>query len=139
MNEQITVEGVINAPVETVWRCYTDPVHIVQWNNASPDWHTPNAENDLRTDGKFLSRMEAKDGSAGFDFTGVYTDVVEHERIAYTMDGEDARKAVVEFIPVDDGTNVKVTFDMEHTNPAEMQKAGWQSILDNFKDHVESE
>ena len=78
-------------------------------------------------------------GSAGFDFTGVYTDVVEHERIAYTMDGEDARKAVVEFIPVDDGTNVKVTFDMEHTNPAEMQKAGWQSILDNFKDHVESE
>lgn len=137
--ETITVETVIDAPVEKVWTCYTDPAHIIAWNNASPDWHTPKAENDLRVGGRFLSRMEARDGSAGFDFTGTYTNVVPHKIISYTMDGADARAATSTFSAEGATTRVSVTFDIEHENPAELQRGGWQSILDSFKEHVESE
>lgn len=138
-NETITVGVFINAPVEQVWQCYTDPTHITDWNTASSDWHTPRAENDLQVGGKFLTRMEAKDGSAGFDFTGTYTEVVLNSKIAYVMDGDDARTALTSFAPEGAGTRVSVTFDIEHENPIEMQRAGWQSISDNFKRHVESE
>ena len=107
----------------------------MRWNNASPDWHTPRAENDLRVGGRFLSRMEAKDGSAGFDFTGIYDAVVPMERIAYTMD--DGRKAAITFAPEGEGTHIAVTFDPESENSLEMQQSGWQAILDNFKKYAE--
>jgi uncharacterized protein YndB with AHSA1/START domain len=129
----ITVTATIAAPIENVWECFTDPVHIVKWNNASPDWHTPRATNDLRVGGRFLSRMEAKDGSAGFDFEGTYTNVVPHERIAYVMD--DGRKVEVVF-EAGDITQVTTTFDPETENTLEMQQKGWQSILDNFAQYV---
>lgn len=138
-HETITVETTIQAPVAKVWECYTDPAHIILWNNASPDWHTPKAENDLRVGGRFLSRMEAKDGSAGFDFTGTYTEVVPLRQISYLMDGADARAASTLFTPDGDSTHVAVTFDIEHENSVELQRGGWQSILDNFQEHVESE
>ena len=131
----ITVEADIHASVEKVWDQYTNPEHIVKWNNASDDWHTPRAENDLRTGGRFLSRMEARDGSAGFDFTGVYTDVRPLEQINYTMD--DDRKAEVSFVSGGNETTLRISFEAEQTNPVELQKEGWQSILDNFKNYVE--
>lgn len=138
MSRQITVEAVINAPLEKVWAYYTEPAHITRWNAASPDWHCPRAENDLRTGGRFSSRMEARDGSTGFDFSGTYDEVVPDQCIAYTMDGDDARKASVSFAPEGEGTKVWVTFDAETENPVEMQRAGWQSILENFKTHTET-
>ncbi len=136
MPAKITVEATINAPIEKVWDYYTNPLHITKWNNASEDWHTPHAETDLRVGGKFLSRMEAKDGSAGFDFSGVYTAIEEYRYIAYTM--EDGRTVEIQFTKTDDGCEVTVTFDPEDENPLEMQRAGWQAILDNFKTYVES-
>ncbi len=136
MAKIITIHATINAPVEKVWKFYTEPNHITKWNNASPDWYTPHAENDLRVGGKFLSRMEARDGSAGFDFNGVYTEVKTHERIAYTMEG--GRTVKVEFTKHNNTTRVKVEFEAETENSIEMQRAGWQSILDNFKKYVES-
>jgi uncharacterized protein YndB with AHSA1/START domain len=132
---QITVETTVAAPVDRVWRAYTTPESITRWNAASDDWHTTAATVDLRPGGAFSSRMEAKDGSAGFDFAGTYTDVVTHERIAYTL-GD--RSAEVVFRPVPAGTHVRVTFDAEATHSAEQQQQGWQQILDNFKRHVES-
>ncbi len=132
----ITVEASINSPVQKVWDFYTQPEHIVKWNNASEDWHTPNAENDLREGGRFISRMEAKDGSSGFDFSGTYNQVVENSLIKYTMD--DNRKVTIEMNEKDGQTEVKVTFDPESENDPELQKSGWQSILDNFKSYVES-
>jgi len=131
----ITVEADIRASVQQVWDKYTNPEHIVKWNNASDDWHTPRAENDLRTGGRFLSRMEARDGSAGFDFTGVYTDVRPLEQINYTMD--DDRKAEVSFVSGGNETKLRISFEAEQTNPVELQKEGWQSILDNFRKYVE--
>ena len=132
----LTVECIVNASLATVWECWTKPAHIIQWCNASPDWHTPRAENDLRTGGRFVTRMEAKDGSMGFDFAGVYDVVRINECIEYTMD--DGRKAKINFIT--DGNSVKVveSFEAENTNPLEMQQAGWQAILDNFKKYAES-
>lgn len=132
---KITVETTVAAPVDAVWRAYTTPEDIVRWNAASDDWHTTAATVDLRPGGAFSSRMEAKDGSAGFDFEGTYTEVDPHRRIAYDF-GD--RKAHVEFAPVPDGTSVRVTFDAEETNPAEMQREGWQAILDSFARHVEA-
>jgi len=131
----ITVEADIRASVQQVWDKYTNPEHILKWNNASDDWHTPRAENDLRTGGRFLSRMEARDGSAGFDFTGVYTDVRPLEQINYTMD--DDRKAEVSFVSGGNETKLRISFEAEQTNPVELQKEGWQSILDNFRKYVE--
>ncbi len=133
---KITVEVTVKAAVEKVWKLWTSPEHIVKWNTASEDWHTPKAENDLRIGGRFLSRMEAKDGSFGFDFGGVYNDVKTNELIAYTMD--DGRKAVLNFIPNGNETKIIVTFDAENQNPIEMQKGGWQAISDNFKKYAEA-
>jgi uncharacterized protein YndB with AHSA1/START domain len=135
-NVKITVETTVQAPVAKVWECWTEPQHIIKWNNASDDWHTPRAENDLRVGGKFLSRMEAKDGSFGFDFGGVYDDVKLHERISYTIG--DGRKVDVAFAGQGDRTTVTETFEAEQTHSEEMQQAGWQAIIDNFKRYVDS-
>lgn len=134
--EKITVKATINARVEKVWQYWTSPEHIVKWNNASEDWHTPKAENDLRVGGKFLSRMEAKDGSMGFDFEGTYTTVETNKQIAYVL--ADDRKILVEFNGNGNTTEVVETFDAENENPVEMQQAGWQAILDNFKKYAEA-
>lgn len=134
--QQIIVESPINEPVENVWEAYTNPTHIKKWNHASPDWTCPRAETDLREGGVFTFRMESKDGSEGFDFTGAYTVVVPHEKIAYTMG--DGRKAVIEFIPIGNSTHLKISFDAENENPIEMQKQGWYAILTNFKEYVEN-
>ncbi len=135
--DPITVETIVQAPLEKVWEFWSQPEHITKWNAASEDWHTPRAENDLRTGGKFSSRMEAKDGSMGFDFGGTYDEVKEHELIAYTMG--DGRKVRVVFTPMGDKTLVSETFDPESENSREMQQGGWQSILDNFKNYVEAQ
>ena len=132
----ITVENTINAAVEKVWECWTDPVHIVKWNNASEDWHTTRAENDLWVGGSFVSRMEAKDGSFGFDFGGTYDEVRINEYIEYTM--ADGRKAKITFIPQVNSTSIVENFEAEQINPVEMQRGGWQNIMDNFKRYVES-
>jgi uncharacterized protein YndB with AHSA1/START domain len=132
----ITVETTVAAPADRVWRAYTTPEAITRWNAASDDWHTTAATVDLRPGGAFSSRMEAKDGSAGFDFAGTYTHVVERERIAYTF-GD--RSAEVTFRATPAGTAVRVTFDAEDTHPAELQRQGWQAILDNFKRYVEAD
>jgi uncharacterized protein YndB with AHSA1/START domain len=133
---KITVGVTVNAPVEKAWDVWTKPEHIVKWNTASDDWHTPRAENDLRVGGRFLSRMEAKDGSFGFDFGGEYNEVVNHKRIVYTMD--DGRVAETDFKANGNETEIVVTFDAENQNPVEMQKGGWQAIADNFKKYTES-
>lgn len=132
--QPITVETTVAAPVATVWDAYTTPEDIMQWNTPSDDWHTPAATVDLREGGAFSSRMEAKDGSMGFDFAGTYTNVVKHKRIEYDF-GD--RHGVVDFTPEDRGVRVTVTFDAEAENPVDQQRAGWQAILDNFKRHVE--
>jgi uncharacterized protein YndB with AHSA1/START domain len=133
--ERVTVETTVHAPVERVWTYWTEPQHITKWNNASDDWHTPIAENDLRAGGKFLSRMEAKDGSFGFDFSGVYDEVRINEGISYTLD--DGRKVNITFISQENETKIIETFDSENMNPIELQKDGWQAILDNFKKYTE--
>jgi uncharacterized protein YndB with AHSA1/START domain len=132
----ITVENTIQAPVEKVWEFWSGPEHITKWNHASDDWHSPSAENDLREGGKFVSRMESKDGSFGFDFGGVYDQVKINELIAYTL--EDGRKVSVHFTGRGGETRVVETFEAEGTNSIEMQKGGWQAILDNFKKYVEA-
>lgn len=131
----ITVETTIDAPVATVWSAYTTPDDITQWNAASDDWHTTTARVDLREGGEFSSRMEAKDGSVGFDFAGTYTKVVPHQRIEYAF-GD--RTAQVDFRAGAHGVVVSVTFESEPTHSVEQQRVGWQAILDNFKRHVES-
>lgn len=133
---KITVETTVNAPVEKVWECWTNPEHITKWNFASDDWHSPSAENDLRVGGKFSSRMEAKDGSFGFDFAGVYDEVENHKLIAYSLGDE--RKVRVTFDGNGASTKVVETFDAEDTNSVEMQRNGWQAILDNFRKYAES-
>jgi uncharacterized protein YndB with AHSA1/START domain len=136
VNRKITVQAAINAPVEKVWDLWTVPEHITKWNSASPDWHTPKAESDLRTGGKFKSRMEARDGSMGFDFEGVYDEVKTHEKIVYSM--PDGRMVEVIFANKGNETLVTEAFDPETENPVEMQQAGWQAILDNFKKYAEA-
>ena len=135
-NQKITIEATINASLAKVWQYYTEPKHITLWNNASDDWHTTRAENDLRQGGKFLYRMEAKDGSFGFDFGGVYDEVKANELIGYTM--EDGRKAKIVFASADDRTKIEIDFDAETENPIELQRDGWQAILDNFKKYVQT-
>jgi len=132
---KITVETIVAAPVERVWRAYTTPEDIKRWNAASDDWHTTSAQVDLREGGAFSSRMEAKDGSMGFDFAGTYTKIVEHERIDYSF-GD--RTAQVEFAQTPKGVKVRVTFDSESTHSVEQQRQGWQAILDSFRRHVET-
>ena len=132
----ITVEATIDAPVAKVWEAWNEPAHITQWCSASDEWHTPKSENDLRPGGEFLSRMEAKDGSMGFDFGGTYDEVRINEYIAYTLD--DDRKVTVSFAADDSGTRIIETFEAEQENPVEMQQGGWQAIMDNFKKYAES-
>ena len=135
-NQAITVEASINAPVDKVWNMFSSPEHIVKWNNASDDWHTPSATNDLKVGGKFVSTMAAKNGSASFDFSGTYYKVEEHKVIAYELG--DGRKVEVVFLEQEGTTKVVETFDPENTHPLDMQRAGWQAILDNFKKYVEA-
>lgn len=132
----ITVETIVQAPVKKIWEYWTSPEHIIQWNNASDEWHTPKATNDLREGGNFVYRMEARDGSMGFDFGGVYNTVNPYESIVYTL-GDD-RKVQIVFSSEDGFTKVSERFDAESENSLELQKAGWQAILDNFKKYVES-
>lgn len=131
----VTVESIINAPVEKVWKYWNEPSHITKWCAASDDWHAPFAENDLRVDGQFKTTMAAKDGSFSFDFGGVYTKVEEHKAIDYTMG--DGRKVQIQFSSEGNKTKVVETFDPENMHPVDFQRAGWQAILDNFKKHTE--
>ena len=133
--QKITVETIVNAPIENVWRAYTTPDDIIKWNTAADDWRTTSASVDLRVGGAFSSRMEAKDGSMGFDFAGTYTKIIPEKLIAYDF-GE--RTATVEFTATPKTVRVVVTFEPENENPIEMQKGGWQAILNSFKRFVEA-
>jgi uncharacterized protein YndB with AHSA1/START domain len=132
----ITVRVDINTPVEKVWKLWTNPFHIIHWNNATDTWHTPRAENDLRVGGKFLSRMEAKDGSAAFDFNGEYTFIEPYKQIQYIL--EDDRKVDISFVAEGKVTKLTEKFDAEQLNSIELQREGWQAILDNFKRYAEA-
>jgi uncharacterized protein YndB with AHSA1/START domain len=134
--EPITIETTVNAPMEKVWQLFNEPEHIVQWATASDDWHTTKASNDVRVGGTFSYRMEAKDGSQGFDLTSIYDEVVPDTLLAYTM--ADGRKVRTVFTEGVDGVHIAQTFDPETENPVEMQRAGWQTILDNFKAYAET-
>jgi len=133
--EAITVEAVVNAPIEKTWKFWTEPEHIKRWNSASDDWHTPAASNDLKAGGTFKVRMEAKDQSSGFDFEGIYSEVKKNEFIAYTMG--DGRKVKVSFTPMGEQTKIVETFEPENENSLELQRTGWQAILNNFKKYTE--
>jgi uncharacterized protein YndB with AHSA1/START domain len=132
---KVTVETLACAPIEKVWSAYTSPEDIKQWNAASDDWHTTAATVDLREGGAFNSRMEAKDGSFGFDFAGTYTKIIPHQRIEYAF-GD--RAAVVEFIAGEQGITVRVSFDADDTHSIDQQREGWQAILNNFAKHVQT-
>lgn len=132
----ITVTTTVSAPLQKVWKLFTQPGHIVNWYTASPEWHTPRAENDVTEGGRFNFRMEARDGSFGFDYTGQYTTVHPEQELAYTLD--DGRQVRVLFAAEGDATTVTETFEPENTNPEEFQKAGWQAILDSFKNYAET-
>lgn len=136
MASPLTVRNLINTPVAKAWDFYTLPEHVMKWNNASAEWHTPKAENDLRVGGNFLYRMEAKDGSFGFDFAGTYDHVKTHELISYSLGNK--RKVKVQFTANGANCEVVVTFDAESTHSLEMQQTGWQSILDNYKKYTET-
>jgi uncharacterized protein YndB with AHSA1/START domain len=131
---RIHVETTVSAPIARVWEAYTTPADITQWNVGHPDWHTPSASIDLREGGAFSVRMEAKDGSMGFDFAGTYTKIVKHKQID-SLFGD--RTSSATFSEGPNGVTVAIDFDGEDENPEEMQRAGWQNILDNFKKHVE--
>jgi|SRR5690606_12322692 len=132
----ISVEATVKSDITKVWNTWVEPEHIKKWNFASPDWHTPKAENDLREGGKFSATMEAKDGSSGFDFTGTYNEIVPHQKIKYTID--DGRKVKITFKQLSNGILVREVFEPETVNSQDRQQQGWQAILDNFKAYVES-
>jgi len=136
MSNKITVSSTIHADTKKAWDHYTKPEHITKWNFADPSWHCPSASNDLRVGGKYSARMEAKDGSFGFDFEATYDEIIPGEKFTYTM--PNGRQAAVSFKPRGAQTEVVVTFDAEDENPVEMQKSGWQAILDNFKNYTEA-
>ncbi|RLJ33713.1 uncharacterized protein YndB with AHSA1/START domain [Chryseobacterium sp. 7] len=136
MSHKITVSATINADAKKVWSYYTNPEHITQWNFADPSWQCPSASNDMKVGGKYSARMEAKDGSFGFDFEAVYDEIKDGENFRYTM--PDGRQVQVDFKENTGQTNVDVDFDPENQNPEEMQKGGWQAILDNFKKYTEA-
>jgi uncharacterized protein YndB with AHSA1/START domain len=135
MSEKITVTAQIDADSQKVWDCYTQPEHITKWNFADPSWHCPSAVNDMTVGGTYNARMEAKDGSFGFDFEAVYTDIQPGKEFTYEFGG---RMSTVTFESLGDQTQVSVSFDPEKENPVDMQKAGWHAILNNFKSYVES-
>lgn len=134
---KITIESTVGVDKNKAWEYYTKPEHITKWNFASDDWHCPKAENDMRAGGKYVSRMEAKDGSWGFDFEAVYDEVLDNDSFVYTI--ADGRKVAVSFEGTGDETKVIVIFEAEDQNPVEMQKGGWQAILDNYKKYAESQ
>lgn len=136
MAKKIMVETVVATSLEKAWEIWTVPEHIVKWNQASDDWHTTTAENDPRTGGKFRSRMEAKDGSFGFDFEGTYDEVREHGKISYTL--PDQRHVDIHFYAEDGKVRIVEKFDAEAENPVEMQQAGWQAILESFRRYAEN-
>jgi len=133
---KITVQTTVNATIENVWKIWTTPNDILHWNTASDDWHTTKAENDLKIGGKFSYRMEAKDGSFGFDFEGIYDTVKTNELIAYTM--ADGRKSIITFKQHGNKINISQTFEAETENTIELQKKGWQAIMNNFKKYTEN-
>jgi uncharacterized protein YndB with AHSA1/START domain len=136
MNTQkITVSAIINASKELVWDSYTNPKHIVNWNFADPSWHCPSAENDLRVGGTYKARMEAKDGSFGFDLEGIYSEFIDKEKFTFAMDN---REVSTVFEELNNQTEVTTTFDAENENPIELQRQGWQMILNNFKNYTET-
>lgn len=135
MTDKITVSTTVFSDIKTVWKTWTAPEHILKWNTASPEWHTTKAENDLKVGGRFSSRMEAKDSIMGFDFGGIYDEVVQNKKIAYFL--EDGRNVVIEFKKVENGISITETFEPETQNLFEMQKQGWQAILNNFKKYIE--
>lgn len=137
MTNQIIITASINAPISKVWECWTSPEQVMKWNHASEDWHCPEAKNDLTVGGRFCYKMAAKDGSVSFDFEGTYTEVEENEKISYSMD--DGRKVSISFKEEGDKTVVTEAFDPETINSLELQKQGWQAILDNFKEHTEKQ
>lgn len=134
--EKITLTAIISADKKKVWDYYTRPEHITQWNYAIDTWHCPAASNDLRVGGRYVARMEARDGSYGFDFEGIYDEVVIGEKISFTM--PDNRVVKVTFKQLGNQTEVTVTFDAENQNPIEIQRQGWQAILNNFKKYTET-
>ncbi|TGN17315.1 SRPBCC family protein [Leptospira idonii] len=136
MKQQIEISSLVSANVKKVWDYYTNPKHITSWNFADPSWHCPSATVNLTKGGVYNARMEAKDGSFGFDFEAIFDEVIENSSIAYTLG--DQRKVLIKFLEKDQKTEVMIAFDPENENPVEMQKDGWQSILDNFKKYVES-
>lgn len=131
----VTVEVLIDAAMDVVWKCWITPADIIKWNNASEDWHTPDASNDLRKGGTFTYRMEAKNGSVGFDFGGTYGDIIDRQEINYTL--EDGRRVRIIFMNVDHKVQIIESFEVEDIHPIEMQQQGWQAILDNFQKYVE--
>jgi uncharacterized protein YndB with AHSA1/START domain len=139
---KITIKTAVNAPITKIWEYWSRPEHITNWAFASDDWEAPEAENDLREGGKFKTRMQAKDGSMGFDFTGVYTSVKKHALIEYNMDKAASetvsRHVKIEFKEAPESVGITITFDAEKENPIKMQREGWQAILDNFKKYVEN-
>jgi uncharacterized protein YndB with AHSA1/START domain len=135
--QEIQIQTVIQRPVAEVWTYWTEPEHIKAWNAASDDWHTTEATNDVQAGGRFSSHMAAKDGSVGFDFSGVYLEAILYEKLAYTID--DGRHVTIQFTANGDETEVVETFEAESTNPPEMQQAGWQAILDRFKAYAEQQ
>lgn len=138
MKNKITVHATVNANIEKAWETYTDPKHIVNWNFASDDWICPSASNNLEVGGKYIARMEARDGSFGFDFEATYNAVELNKYIKYTMPDTEAREVEVHFKSNDDNTtNVEVIFDAENENPLDMQRDGWQAILNNYKSYTE--
>ncbi len=134
--EKIKIETIIDAKSSKFWEAYNSPQHIVNWNFASDDWHCPSAETDLQPGGKYKARMEAKDGSFGFDLEAIYDEIIPHEKLEYTL--LDGRKVITTFCEEDEKTKVVTEFEAENQNPLEMQKEGWQAILDNFKKYVET-
>jgi len=131
---KILVKAIAAAPIDKVWDYYTKPERITKWNFADPSWHCPTASNDLKVGGKYIARMEAKDGSSGFDFEAVYTEVIAQQKLSYQFDG---RNASIDFISKQDKTEVIIQFDPETENSIELQREGWQAILNNFKKFTE--
>jgi uncharacterized protein YndB with AHSA1/START domain len=133
----LNVTAIINAPIAKVWDCWNNPEHIVNWCFASDDWHAPKSENDLRVGGKIVTTMAAKDESMSFDFAGIYTSVIDYKEIAYTL--LDERKVSLKFLDNGDSVTIEESFEAEHENSLELQEAGWQAILNNFKKYVEQQ